>query len=1499
MADVNITGSAKSVREAFAEAIKASGRFRDELVKDAAEVSREHRNVAGELKYIEKYIKVAFEQGGYAAVKLNSNLRGVQVQLRGIDLEARKTKAAIDALAKGAAKGLVGSSGITKEQRQFAESADRVKRQTELNNLKQDIKTRLTAQTELEKQRVAQARLTNKQINEDEQASRQSTLNRLKNDIRERLSIQTELEKQRIKQAEITNKKIIKDEEIARKTELERLKKDIIERAKIEKERPGTIFAERKAITSSTATRLNATAAEVGRYQSALQSVQQIVKKHGFSLDQVQGMWRDIATGNVKTYSGQLGDLQRRLLTLATAQKKLGAEARAAAARRIKDNDKVLDSQQRLIQSAKGLLLSWQSIVRLFSIQLIHVAISQMIANIRAGVKYSIDLQKSLAEIQTITQRVDGTTESTAKWLKVAVEQSNKFGIDVAEELESAYQAVSNQIVKTAEDFQYFGESIDRFALATKSTADDSVNLLSAALNSFQLSLSQADQVAASFFKTIELGRVRANEMSDSYGQISIMAHQLGIDMNELNSLIAVATIRGIKYDETATQIRGILTKLLKPTEEMSKLYAEIGVSSGEAAIEAYGLSGFLQLLARHTAGSSTETAKMINRMRGLSLAMLLTNEGMDQYNKVLGELRNSQEDYARATDLVVNNIGKKLEKEFSKVKNFFQVELAGNVTKTIVSFAEHIGGLDRAFREVSNVMKSAFIGALAASGLAILKLAGSWELLVATMSAHPFLWIAAGVTALIYLFDKLTVSQKEYKKVLEDIAETEKANYRERVKRERDAVASQLEKNEIQIKTMIQNGNQELAIATSIIARRIQEYREGEKDFLKIMEDVNERINTLVDERTDKFKDSVKEISSEIEKLQDSIRKRPGDVEATIFDWLLENKKPKQQIEEIKKRIRDLKKELFSSTDTERIKDLSQEIQNLFERQINLTTRGKKNRRSGVDQRTIQEYRDFQNKLQQHEIALLNRRNNEEARGNLILKQRARFQEQIKKIQEDIKEFASRKEDIIDTKKIRDAEAELQKLKGDILLTDDPTRQQEIWKQIQVAEENFRRAQEESITQSTQAQINRLQTLANALDSESQAKAREDWNSIKTNDPNLRAQIQQEIINQRKQDEEYIANLRKQADDAALLAEHQIANSRIESVRRSREYQIETWRRSMSMLEGQLEEVRKLQDTIKTTAPDLVASIALVTDRMNKISESKILKLYTDKQREALTQSELTGKNQTDFITALERSFTQSFKTPEQVVQQFGPLLSNLDKFTETGQANLQDAMTLIKQITELESKFADSGLTQGAIDIQNQFKDLKKALQDAIDKNLDPSGLGQVIKSMEETQIKVSDEFKRIVDSFGEPMDILIERIGSLSTTMKDVGEQISKAITDTRNLTTRTIPGTNIPAGNHNGGPIGFARGGFVHYEDTIPAWLSPGEFVMNRRSTNRFRSQLFSMNYGLLPQREESNSGTAFQFGDINIDARGIQNIDQFADQIHGAIQRRMNQGLLKK
>ncbi|RLF64633.1 MAG: phage tail tape measure protein, partial [Thermoplasmata archaeon] len=205
--------------------------------------------------------------------------------------------------------------------------------------------------------------------------------------------------------------------------------------------------------------------------------------------------------------------------------------------------------------------LTWEGLGRLVGVQVLHSGISKLTRLMAEGITIAREYNLRIAEIRTISQENQLTTDEWAAGLR---KLSESFGLDAIDQAEGAYQTLSNQVAKGAETFKFM-QAANTLAATGVASVTDSVKLLTAGLNSFQLPISEVDRVAAQFFKTVELGRTRVSEMANIFGEVGVLAKQSGLSITELQAAIAFLTRQGIKTPKVFTQLKGIFIKLIKP----------------------------------------------------------------------------------------------------------------------------------------------------------------------------------------------------------------------------------------------------------------------------------------------------------------------------------------------------------------------------------------------------------------------------------------------------------------------------------------------------------------------------------------------------------------------------------------------------------------------------------------------------------------------------------------------------------------------------------------------------------------------------------------------------------------------------------------------------------------------------------------------------------------------------------------------------------------------
>ena len=101
--------------------------------------------------------------------------------------------------------------------------------------------------------------------------------------------------------------------------------------------------------------------------------------------------------------------------------------------------------------------------------------------------------------------------------------------------------------------------------------ASQAVNLIAGTMNAYHMQSSQAKEVAAKFFATIQVGRVRGEELASVLGRVTAVSSELGVSLDELNAMMVTLTISGVKPAEAATALRSAMMALIKPSQDLQK----------------------------------------------------------------------------------------------------------------------------------------------------------------------------------------------------------------------------------------------------------------------------------------------------------------------------------------------------------------------------------------------------------------------------------------------------------------------------------------------------------------------------------------------------------------------------------------------------------------------------------------------------------------------------------------------------------------------------------------------------------------------------------------------------------------------------------------------------------------------------------------------------------------------------------------------------------------
>lgn len=1139
---------------------------------------------------------------------------------------------------------------------------------------------------------------------------------------------------------------------------------------------------------------------------------------------------------------------------------------------------------ERAVRNSQEMLLSWRGIARIAAVQLLHKGITLLIQEINQGVDAAKRLQINIAEIQTI----DFSGSSLINWFNALKNVSDQWGLDIFDQAEAAYESLSNQVIKSSSDFNVFGNVISEFAVVTKSTASDAVDLLSGAINAFNRDITDARTLATEFFKIIDLGRVRAREMKDA-GDLFILANQLGIAIEDLGGAITTLTRQGTSFQQVSTELSVIMLKLIQPTKEMKKFFSELGVSSGEAAIATYGFAGFLRLLEERTKGSTSELGKLFSRINSIRGAVGLQGSALQDMERDISEIKNATEDYNRASKLVMETPGKQFQLALTRIVNQF-AEM-GNTAITNLSL------MTNGFKDIQNVVIN-----LAKVGVPLLisALVALGSVLTITLLSNPFGLLAAWIGYLVGNMVVVKILAKDFVQTLDEGVGKWRNTVAEGFQAEQKTLNDLVDRTDEYYKSITQkaleasakqlgawNKLQDARIESSATAlKSLQRHLDALSDYNR---EILSKLNRDYDDFKKNIEDSVKEGINLVRDAEQAILKFKLRLAERSDDNQAIAKLLADRAAEIRKRI--IAKPQ-SREEIEQNRKYYEELQTLQERQSELTIK-----LADKEVKTAQEKYDDQiqqaEKYEAERKRLVERVRKEELQRErkglpLVTPQIRQALEDAKKANETGQEIRNNAEKELEAAKAT-ANARINQLNTEKEIN-------AILAERKKQEEAFQKTMEAAAAKArAQAFLeeDRQQRIKDAQAAISKFKLTE----LRKEDLEGLALAKDELFGKGKQSGAFSTILENAQE--ALKADPQ--NIRLQQLVVELQEQATAVRDFISAQEKVLTEQKRQQEIEKQRAIIEQKQNALL-DQYKELGAQfeevgaklqTVIQLIPGKEEFGRmgdpNKSPLYNEN---FINLLKPITDMVAGAGEDV----GYLYTGQDK--ARAQANFVEALqknakTLLdgsgnqveaaKAISEALGKL-NLEQTTGGVDrtfdkVVETFKSLKQ-ITDAITKTqLSPAQL-----------IEQRDKIKKALEDMSQAIGALPTPAAKTVASIDELARAATEAATALRGLIAQG-PGLGPVPARAFGGMMPFGT-------DTVPAMLSPGEFVVNAAAAKQFYSQLVAMNSSVRPRRYAE--GGSVDVGGININVHAAANHDPqtVARVVAAEINRGIRQGTIR-
>lgn len=318
-----------------------------------------------------------------------------------------------------------------------------------------------------------------------------------------------------------------------------------------------------------------------------------------------------------------------------------------------------------------------------------------------AAIKAGSDFESQMSRVQAIS----GATGSEFNKLK---EQAIQLGADTAFSSSQAAEGMENLAAAgftTSEIMDAMPGLLDLAAASGEDLASSS-DIAASTLRGFGLEAADAAHVADVLAANANKTNSSVADTGEAMKYVAPLARAAGLSMEETAAAIGIMANAGIQGSQAGTTLRGAISRLSKPTKQMSECMANLGISF-------YDSEGNMKSLAEQTRMMEEATAGMTDEQRNNVLVTLYGQEAlsgmlalMNEGDGALLELTHAYEtcdgSAKAAAETMQDNLAGALDQLGGSAETLgivFYESVSESLKETAKSAADSINNITEAFR--------------------------------------------------------------------------------------------------------------------------------------------------------------------------------------------------------------------------------------------------------------------------------------------------------------------------------------------------------------------------------------------------------------------------------------------------------------------------------------------------------------------------------------------------------------------------------------------------------------------------------------------------------------------------------------------------------------------------------------------------------------------------------------------------------------------------------
>lgn len=319
-----------------------------------------------------------------------------------------------------------------------------------------------------------------------------------------------------------------------------------------------------------------------------------------------------------------------------------------------------------------------------------------------AAVKAGSDFEAQMSRVKAIS----GAAGTEFEKLK---DQAIQLGADTSFSASQAAEGMENLAAAgftTNEIMEAMPGLLDMAAASGEDLANSS-EIAASTLRGFGLEAEEAGHVADVLAENANRTNAAVSDTGEAMKYVAPLARAAGISFEETAAAIGIMANAGIKGSQAGTTLRGAISRLSKPTDDMRDAMEELGISFYDSNGKMKSLSEQVGMLEGAFGGMTDEQKNnylvTLYGQEALSGMLALINEGQGSLTDLTKSYENCDGSAKKAADTMRDNLKGAIDELGGSAESLgivFYEEVSGSLKDTAESATESINNITKAFQD-------------------------------------------------------------------------------------------------------------------------------------------------------------------------------------------------------------------------------------------------------------------------------------------------------------------------------------------------------------------------------------------------------------------------------------------------------------------------------------------------------------------------------------------------------------------------------------------------------------------------------------------------------------------------------------------------------------------------------------------------------------------------------------------------------------------------------